>query len=393
MLSRKPVPSVLVLGAGAWAKKYADALRPRAEAGECVVTFCYDSRAGKGILYPRDYHRYLRTVLSNVVEFENWRNGCCVCMDVSDPVQRRQVLQWWYSVAYVVTPDATHCAWARSLLGHAEQIVVEKPFDVSTANIDRLLRKLRPYRDAVWGFDHYLVRAHQFTDSGKAFPFLDFLEEVREFRFHMLEHTDGDLERRAAALQNGLIFDMASHAPPLLLPFGLVESIRVTGLHAALCDSAVRFMRPQAGLKGGRETFAWIEIEFAPVRGPRPAKGRIVVGKYVGSADEKFVEVVGAKGKRIYIDLVDYMVNYVEGGEKRPVTPLAKEPVGLLVRETLQGRPLKSLFTPDRGRTIVGKLQEWCQCVEQRLRAAPLAGYRKGAPARSIRANPGSRLL
>jgi hypothetical protein len=115
-------------------------------------------------------------------------------------------------------------------LEQAENITVEKPFDIDHERIRRLRNEMTRRRSPakVWGFDHYLVRANQFVKMKRYLGFDDHLErQIYEFRFHMLESEPRSLEERAASLQTGLVMDMGSHTPALVLPFGDPNTIRL----------------------------------------------------------------------------------------------------------------------------------------------------------------------
>lgn len=407
MRLRGPVPKqVVVMGCGDWAKKYAKALQPYVERKECHVIFCYDSRAGHN-LTPKQYHRYLRGILANVGDFELWGDGC-QCWDVADgrTMERLQGLR--LHAVFIVTPDATHCSYAKSFLAHARHIVVEKPFDATSANVSTLIDALSGMPDTpavaeVWGFDHYLVRAHEFvawtdltiTRSGESLSgqqargdgYLAFLGgDVTHFRFHMLEGKSRGVEERAPSLQNGLIMDMAPHALALVLPFGFVESIETTSVRAAMYEGSELYMRPQDDLKGGRETFAAIGLTFKSAISGRMVSGEVRVGKGVGKQDEKFAEVTGANGNRIRIDLATFIVDYIDAdtSKVRPVTHLFAEPIDLLVREIMADRPLASLFPPETGHTVVAVLERWCEPVTDYLQHTALPFYKRGDSSETI---------
>ncbi|MCI0438963.1 MAG: Gfo/Idh/MocA family oxidoreductase [Chloroflexi bacterium] len=368
---------VVVMGCGDWAKRYAAELEQYVRSGERRVTFCYDSRAGKGLLGSKAYHQYLQGIMSNVVAFESWGDGV-ECLDVSEQANHDRLAQKDIDVAFIVTPDDTHCYWARKFLLNARSIVVEKPFDASVANIDGLLADLNALRRAprVRGFDHYLVRAHQFIQMTSDY-FVEYLGgDIVAFRFHMLENTDRGMRERVASIQKGMALDMASHAPALILPFGNIETISTRQVKAGAYRGAEQLMRPAFGLKGGRETFAAIALTFESAFSTRTVSAEIQVGKNVGKREEKFVEVAGVNGRKIRLDLANYVVDFIdERGKVTPETYLFANPIHLLVREALAGRDMASLFSPETGRAILKQLEDWVSPITARLRALPLETY------------------
>lgn len=151
---------------------------------------------------------------------------------------------------------------------------------------------------------------------------------------------------------------MASHAPALVLPFGDIATIQAPVVKAALYEGAQHYMKPQPGLKGGRETFAAITFAFKSCFSERIVPAEVRVGKFVGNWEEKFVEVTGVNGKKIRLDPVNYIVDFVdERGNISPATHLFAHPIHLLIRETFAGRVMLSLLSPELGRVVVNTLE------------------------------------
>src|SRR5262249_36281574 len=151
------------------------------------------------------------------------------------------------------------------------------------------------------------------------------------------------------------------------LPFGKINTIQTIEVKAGWYVGADKYMMKekdasgQSIYQGGRETFAAISIIFESGFSGQSVKGEIRVGKNVGKQEEKFVEVTGVNGCKIRIDLTTYFVDWIDNhGNITPDAHLFANPIHLLVREVIAGRPLKSLFEPDRGREIVATLEEWC---------------------------------
>jgi len=90
--------------------------------------------------------------------------------------------------------------------------------------------------------------------------------QILEFRCHMLESTDRGMVERSAGIQSGIIMDMASHIPALVLPFGDPNTIRLDSVKAGIYESY-----PEEGInssgreivKSGMETFSEIKFSLA----------------------------------------------------------------------------------------------------------------------------------
>lgn len=376
---------VVVLGAGNWVKEqYAKALRPYQERGECKVFIVYDTRyaAARRGLTAEQIKRYNQFTLDNVREFEAWG---ATCLDLSEPTDQAKMTGISPYAVFVVTPDDTHCDMAEAWLDRAANIIVEKPFDVDYERIRRLRRTLAQRRNAaaVWGFDHYLVRANQFVRMKEYLGFDEHVEEqIHEFRFHMLESADRGLVERSASLQAGLIIDMGSHTPALVLPFGDPNTIRLDAVTAGVYRPNPAQGITTSGrelITSGMETFAEIHFSFTSVFG-HTVQATACIGKCVGEQDEKYVEVVGGRkrDRKVRLDLSSFIVDFIGGKNPGPVTSLFSNPVYLLVREVMAGRHLDSLalFDPGVGQDIVARLHEWRRPIIDRVRGGdPLAEY------------------
>ena len=364
---------IVVLGAGHWVKgQYARALQPYRRREECGVFFVYNtSYAEAAGLRPDDAQRYNRYTLQNVKEFEAWG---ATCLNVAEP-EAREILKGISPYAvFVVTPDDTHCEMVEEWLDRALNIIVEKPFDVDHERIRRLRRTLKdsPVLSNVWGFDHYLVRANQFVKMKGYLGFDEHLEgQIHEFRFHMLEAGEGGLPQRSASLQSGLIMDMGSHTPALILPFGNPNTISLDYVKAGVYGPGGEVRTSGRELiVSGMETFAKIRFNFTSVFGDA-VRATACVGKCVGDQDEKFVEVIGGRNRDriVRLDLSSFIVDFFGGENPGPTTSLFSDPVHLLVREVLAERHPTSLalFDPLAGQNIMARLNEWRRPIIRHL--------------------------
>jgi predicted dehydrogenase len=235
-MEQKELKAVVVLGAGNWVKQqYAKAFQPYRQREECGVFIVYDTGYAATMRFTgAEADRYNQHTLRNVQEFAQWGASC---LDLANPTHRQQLMGLSPYVIFVATPDNTHCDMVEQWLEQAENIIVEKPFDIDHERIRRLRNEMTRRRSPakVWGFDHYLVRANQFVKMKRYLGFDDHLErQIYEFRFHMLESEPRSLEERAASLQTGLVMDMGSHTPALVLPFGDPNTIRLDPVKAGV---------------------------------------------------------------------------------------------------------------------------------------------------------------
>lgn len=360
---RKNIKQVVLVGAGDWAKStYADALKPYQQRGECKVYIIYDtSYAEKAQGFTQsekdDYNSHTR---ENVDNFESWG---ATCLDLACPKNIVRIKNIVADVVFVVTASNTHCDVVKEWIDRAELIIVEKPFDDDPEKI-RQLRRTIVKEDAVRGFDHYLMRANQFKMMREYLHFDDHMEgQIHEFIFHMLESADRGMENRSATIQEGMIMDMGSHTPALVWPFGDPNTIRLDSIKAGVYEPGGGITTSgRTIMKKGMETFAEIHFTFTSIFG-QEVQATARVGKCIGSADEKYVEVIGGKkgDRKFRLDLINYIVDFFEGNKITPVSALFDKPVHLMVREIIGGRASESLalFKPEIGQDIVARLNEW----------------------------------
>ncbi len=376
---------IIVLGAGSWVREqYARALKPYRLRGECGVFFVYDTgyaqRMGLGVEEAEQYNRY---TLSNVGEFESWG---ATCIDLADESGREHLKGLSPYAVFVVTPDNTHCDMVEEWLDRASNIFVEKPFDIDHERIRRLHEKVNSggLICDVWGFDHYLVRANQFVKMKEHLGFDAHLGgKIHQFRFNMLEAGEAGIERRAASLQSGLIMDLGSHTPALVLAFGDPGSISFDYVKAGVYEPGGGVLSSGRNLiMSGMETFAEVKFSFTSVFGDL-VDATVCVGKCVGLQDEKYVEVVGGadRDRAVRLDMKSCIVDFGGGDSLRPVTSLFSNPIELLIREVMAERHPESLalFDLRMGQSIVERLNEWRQPIIEHVgKGNKLEGYTAG---------------
>lgn len=367
-LAKRETKQIVVVWAGNWVKEaYAEALKPYQEQGICKVYILYDTSyatMGQGFTQ-QEIDEYNRFTKGNVRSFESWE---ATCLDLADPKHKSMIKGISPDVVFVVTAGDTHCDVVEEWLDRAALIIAEKPFDENHERIRQLRHKIKGTNkeEIVWGFDHYLVRSNQFKKLRDYLHFDEHMKkQIHEFRFHMLESTDRGMKERRASIQAGMIMDMGSHTPALVWPFGDPNTIRLDSIKAGVYEPNPAEGVTTSGrdiMKSGMETFAEIQFTFTSIFG-QTVQATACVGKCVGKADEKYVEVVGGQNcdKKVRLDLSNFIVDFTGGDNPGPVTSLFHRPVYLLVREVILERASDTLalFDPGVGQDVVARLNEW----------------------------------
>jgi len=182
-------------------------------------------------------------------------------------------------VVFVVTWDRSHSKVVAEWLNRAEVVFVEKPLDVSLENVELYLSNtvLANTRTKVFGYDHYLAKFYAFV--------LDRAEHLGKIGgllkadFRLLETIEIPTER-ASALSRGLIPDLFSHFPAIMVGiFGEENQTEITRVVTAVYeDSPI-----------SAPTFALVEMAY-------PIEARVVVGKAVAEID-KSLRLFGQNGE------------------------------------------------------------------------------------------------
>jgi hypothetical protein len=374
---------IVVEGSGNWAERYFKALV--AHAGQHHgVFFTYDSTFGLDdhahALSARLFVDYLQATLRYVEDIQKAEYST---LDVKDTLfrgkrnERRELFPTDADVVFVVTPDRTHCDVAEYWLGRARRIFVEKPFDVSARRIAQFRGRLGQHHTEVFAVDHYFVRCNQaavdqdyFVKHLLAQGADGRLEgDFTSFEFRMTEspkvkdghYDDTDVRRRALSLQAGMVFDLGSHAVPMLIPyFDLQRGIRLRDVWAGRSD------RLRDIIFSGAETFSVAELEChtrgtETKRASSPVHGTFIVGKDIGRRPEKHFILRGPGGE-LKFDFVGYRVDHTSpGGVVTPVAPLYENWVDFFVAEVLAGRVPKAVerYQPEGAQRVVAFLEEW----------------------------------
>jgi predicted dehydrogenase len=373
---------IVVEGCGQWAaEQYFKALRDRVGPDDGVF-FTYDSTFGMDSHPNLPARLHLETLQATLNRVKAIEEAGFACFDVKDarfggalrsPCRKR--LPKYADVVFVVTPDDTHCQVAEFWLGRAGQIFVEKPFDISARRIARFCAQARRYpQTKVCGLDHYFVRCNQ---AAARTPF--FLEHllpagpdglqgsINSFEFVMTEPPARDekeaarTRERALSLQAGMVFDMASHALPVLLPFiDLRGRIDLLDVWAGVSQRLRELM-----FKGG-ETFSMARVRLRPrslgIRADaRAIEGQLVVGKDVGQQPQKHLIIGGPRGE-VRFDLAKHQVYHKDtDGKVEHLAGLIPDWSGFFVNEVLEQRCVRAAesYWPERAQRVIAFLERW----------------------------------
>ena len=198
---------------------------------------------------------------------------------------------------FIATPDSFHCETAKFWLDRLApkgKVFIEKPLDAALRSARDLQEALRTKTEsAVFGFDHYLARAFPFLQ--KRDEYVSETGEIERIQFHILEPF-GIPPNRAKALDKGIVLDLYCHV--LSLVAATVGSSQ-TAMEEVLRDIEIVEAKTAqyAGAPISGETFAWIRFYINQI------EIESVVGKYIGTSEDKSMTVHGSRG-HIKLDLL-----------------------------------------------------------------------------------------
>ena len=301
---------VVCVGAGdAFINRYWPILRMRAALGslkllvadeeplrELVQSKVSDAKAsGEQLAASRLEQRY-KEFVDDAANSPNVR-----FVNVKDEKDRR-----WYDhiradVVFALVPDEVHIRVAKQWLKRATLVLVEKPYNRRLEEAVEFEHDMRFMMNHIGGdvpatwvcsFDHYLSKIHEYVFNRDKHQLFNRIGRLTKVEFAILEA--GPLELwRAGSLQAGMIYDLFSHVLAMLsieldlstFGHGLVRNIRVAKHKPSLQE------REFPG-----DTFASFDFRL------RDRQGVLVdvlgvVGKGVGSKDEKYLTLVGESGK------------------------------------------------------------------------------------------------
>jgi len=391
---------IIVEGCGAWAMKYLDALkRHKSHGADLKAIFTFDSSFGLESptwrMPVKLYSDYLQSTLKRV---EQVKQAGFAVIDTRDTLFRlmgkkyegRANLPEYADAVFVTTPDSTHCDVATFWLRRAARVFVEKPFDVSSARIERFCQELRQQGvTEVYAIDHYLVRCEQ-IERRKNF-FLQNLDGIESFEFSMTEENSAEtlngVAGRVLSIQEGMIFDMGSHALPVLLPFiDLGRPIEILEVYAGICDDLQKLFFRNAESYSEARVRLWLRPQF----GGGQAKGALIAGKMVGDKPGKHLLLKDAPEKQVTIQLGgDFEVSSRDtSGSSKALGRLNPDWAYLLVQELFNGALPQTVtgFQPEGALSVVRFLEQWRNLSRARsLTGQPLPIYKAGNEAPVLR--------
>ena len=288
-----------------------------------------------------------------------------LCIDLSRLTQKeREELPKLIrpKAVFVVTPPETHCQNAIQWAEESDYIFIEKPFDAKREAIKKLKKKLDGLTTKVYGFDHYAARLKPFLTRKKFKKFK--FGNCNQFLFEMFEAAPRGLEERAPSIgDSGMLFDMASHALPVLswLAKDLRKVVHLSKFYASTLLSPAKkpYIRS--------ETFGRLCFDFtpAPFVGKGTVRAEVRVGKGVGATDSKIVTLTNEKGQELRLDqwfMLARGPNSVEPIHEKVIHRL----VELVILDKLDElEESAGVFDIDLGSTIVDVLVSWTEYIKK----------------------------
>jgi hypothetical protein len=353
------LPIIAIAGGGQWALQYTKALHWFISQNKVKVVVFYHSKYGQE---QRQYHRYLKNTLINIIEAEQLEITCIDLSRLTEDEDKILPSVIKPKAVFVVTPPETHCENAIYWSGNTNYIFIEKPFDVSLENVE-LLKNNQSAGTEVFGFDHYAARLKPFLNS-KYFTDNGFGKCV-QFEFEMFEAAPRGLEERAPSIKSGMLFDMASHALPVLS--WLIENQNLANIRPINLYASTLVMPRSTKKYIDSETFGILNFDFplAPELGGGTVLGQIRIGKGIGPADSKFVTLTDSDGKKLCLDQWFMLAR----SPKDELDPIHEKVIHLLVEKVIIGRPKDSggVFDIGLGEAIVKTLISWTSKIREMI--------------------------
>lgn len=361
------LPIIAIAGGGQWALQYTKALHWFISQNKVKVVVFYDSKYGQE---QRQYHRYLKNTLINIIEAEQLEITCIDLSRLTEDEENILPSMIKPKAVFVVTPPETHCENAIYWSGNTDYIFIEKPFDVSLENVELLKNKLELLKNKVsavqtevFGFDHYAARLKPFLNS-TYFNDSGFGKCVK-FEFEMFEAAPRGLEERTPSIKSGMLFDMASHALPVLS--WLTENQNLASIRPVNLFASTLVMPRTTKKYIDSETFGILDFEFplAPELGGGTVLGQIRIGKGIGPADSKFVTLTDSNGNKLCLDQWFMLAR----NPKDELDPIHEKVIHLLVEKVIIDKPRDSggVFDIGLGEAIVKTLISWTSTLKQEI--------------------------
>jgi hypothetical protein len=374
---RNGLPLFVIAGGGAWSVQYAKALQWFIANQQVAVLVFYKSTYGMG---DKNYLRYLQNTIRNMVEVEQWGAWCADESALSQEEMDRLPAILRPRAVFVVTPPDVHCTNALLWAPHADYVFIEKPLATSDQEVNKLRTRLGEHAAKVFGYDHYAARLLPLLKS-ESLASLQW-GPSSSFLFEMFEAAPRGLVERGPSVNDiGMIFDMASHAVPLLkrISAGLNSVIEAP---TTLCVSTLLNPVTQDRYISS-ETFAKLQFSFlAPSNlSPERIRAEVQIGKGIGAADSKLVRLCGASGT-LTLDQLFMRAKYSDGR----VSPIQERVIYTLVDDVLGGHPKDNVgvFPLEDGEEMMKVLSCWTSRLHEELKRNSLRTYYQGMIAKDI---------
>jgi predicted dehydrogenase len=291
-----------------------------------------------------------------IARFQNFissLNGWAEYIDKTTQKEKYDSLR--ANVVLIATPDDTHTKCASHWLkdsDRCDQIFIEKPLDSDLDRARDFLLKLKEDDPKVRALDHYRARVIPVVSPLQRKAIVkDLGGRVQRFAFYFTEDKSGPprygpLENELRdSLKNGLIMDLMPHIPAILGYFGIMETIRLTGLSAARYTFVdENGLIQEAKIK--RETFAHVGFSFMG-RWPLPPEtihGDAYLGKGIRGSetlektgDIKLLVLEGVNSKQYRFDFRSGKVVRID--KKKKVTEFGQmyhDPYAALIRRIVR---------------------------------------------------------
>jgi predicted dehydrogenase len=394
-LNKRAMPShltIVVEGIGQVVQRhYAPPLKAIKEKrpDEVNVIFCDESSCWKNATTDDELDRK-----TQFEKFISSLSGWADYIDKTTARERYDALS--ANVVLIATPDDTHTKialdWLRAC-DRCDQIFIEKPLDSDVDRARDFLLQLNEDDPKVRALDHYRARVLPVVHPLQRKAMVRNLGGgIKRFAFYFTEDGSGPprggpLENELRdSLKNGLIMDLMPHIPAILSYFGIMETIRLTGLRAARYTYEFNGEIREAKIQ--TETFAHIGFSFMgrePLA-PKTIHGDAYLGKGIKGSRRlerqgnlKLLVLEGVNSKQYHFDFVSGKV--VEIGKRNKRTPFGEmyhDPYAALIRRIVrqklddQSEPLIFDLPVESAKNILVSIDEMRHPLKNRTEPLPL---------------------
>jgi predicted dehydrogenase len=351
MSTRKPFEFVIEGVGDVVQRYYAPSLKALKEKNKIEITFVDQSK-----YWTDDPDQQLR---KKHEEFINMLGSWgAKYLDKSTPDGNKAYENLTADVVFIATPDYTHVDLTLPWLeapSRSGRIFIEKPLDSDLAKARDLLSKIKMWDPKIRVLDHYMARAHPLHDPMVLKAIYGELGgRITSFSFYLLENRSGpprvgplENDSRVKATRAGLILDLMPHIPAILSMFGVVETIRVSGMRVGQYTGVDG--DPSKRSLIDNETFAHVRFGFLSHRPGHFIRGNAYIGKGIRGSkalgiegEVKLLELEGANGRKLRCDLrssgngSSKAWSISKDGKKKLACDLTPEPYDLLIRDAVR---------------------------------------------------------